>query len=391
MKKRTLLSRRKAVKCLTILAVMFAAAIPATAREAKAAAGTTFKVKVSDGYLALRSEKAFDKSNEIGQLNTGDLVEVTDRKDPTYWYAYVPRLDRSGYLDKNYIQVAESTAASNDSWTVKVKSGYLALRSEKAFDKSNEIGQLNTGDLVEVTDRKDPTYWYAYVPRLDRSGYLDKNYIQVAESTAASNDSWTVKVKSGYLALRNTAAYNDSNEIGRLNTGDMVLVKDSSDSTYWYVYVPKLDKSGYVDNRYIYNSGLWTVKIEKGYLALRNQAAYNDSNEIGQLNTGDTVQVKDTADEHYWYVYVPKLDKTGYVDKEYLLGGAGTAIQSMTVKVDKGYLAFRSEKAYDKNNEIGQLNTGDTVELIEKEDSTYWYVFVPKLGKEGYVDKNYLK
>ena len=317
MKKRTLLSRRKAVKCLTILAVMFAAAIPATAREAKAAAGTTFKVKVSDGYLA--------------------------------------------------------------------------LRSEKAFDKSNEIGQLNTGDLVEVTDRKDPTYWYAYVPRLDRSGYLDKTYIQVAESTAASNDSWTVKVKSGYLALRNTAAYNDSNEIGRLNTGDMVLVKDSSDSTYWYVYVPKLDKSGYVDNRYIYNSGLWTVKIEKGYLALRNQAAYNDSNEIGQLNTGDTVQVKDTADEHYWYVYVPKLDKTGYVDKEYLLGGAGTAIQSMTVKVDKGYLALRSEKAYDKNNEIGQLNTGDTVELIEKEDSTYWYVFVPKLGKEGYVDKNYLK
>ena len=46
---------------------------------------------------------------------------------------------------------------------------------------------------------------------------------------------------------------------------------------------------------------------------------------------------------------------------------------------------------YDKNNEIGQLNTGDPVELIEKEDSTYWYVFVPKLGKEGYVDKNYLK
>lgn len=157
------------------------------------------------------------------------------------------------------------------------------------------------------------------------------------------------------------------------------------------MYMCRSLKSGYVDNRYIYNSGLWTVKIEKGYLALRNQAAYNDSNEIGQLNTGDTVQVKDTADEHYWYVYVPKLDKTGYVDKEYLLGGAGTAIQSMTVKVDKGYLALRSEKAYDKNNEIGQLNTGDTVELIEKEDSTYWYVFVPKLGKEGYVDKNYLK
>lgn len=243
MRKRTLLSHIKAVKRLVLLTLILAAAFPATIREAKAAAGTTFKVKVTDGYLALRSEKAFDKGNEIGQLNTGDLVEVTNRKDATYWYAYVPRLD----------------------------------------------------------------------------------------------------------------------------------------------------KSGYVDNRYIYNSGLWTVKVETGYLALRNKAAYNESNEIGQLNTGDTVQVKDTSNDQYWYVYVPQLDKTGYVDRNYLTGGSGTTTPSMTVKVESGYLALRSTKAYDKDNEIAQLNNGDTVEVIEKKDSTYWYVYVPKLGKEGYVDKNYLK
>ena len=99
MRKRTLLSHIKAVKRLVLLTLILAAAFPATIREAKAAAGTTFKVKVTDGYLALRSEKAFDKGNEIGQLNTGDLVEVTNRKDATYWYEYVPRLDKSGYLD----------------------------------------------------------------------------------------------------------------------------------------------------------------------------------------------------------------------------------------------------------------------------------------------------
>ena len=250
MRKRTLLSNIKAVKRLVLLTLILAAAFPATIREAKAAAGTTFKVKVTDGYLALRSEKAFDKGNEIGQLNTGDLVEVTNRKDATYWYAYVPRLDKSGYLDKNYIQIAENSTVSNDSWTVKVK---------------------------------------------------------------------------------------------------------------------------------------------KGYLALRSTAAYNDSNEIGRLNTGDTVQVKDTSNDQYWYVYVPQLDKTGYVDRNYLTGGSGTTTPSMTVKVESGYLALRSTKAYDKDNEIAQLNNGDTVEVIEKKDSTYWYVYVPKLGKEGYVDKNYLK
>ena len=78
MRKRTLLSNIK-----VLLTLILAAAFPATIREAKAAAGTTFKVKVTDGYLALRSEKAFDKGNEIGQLNTGDLVEVTNRKDAT--------------------------------------------------------------------------------------------------------------------------------------------------------------------------------------------------------------------------------------------------------------------------------------------------------------------
>ena len=215
-------------------------------------------------------------------------------------------------------------AAAGTTFQVNVKSGYLALRSEKAFDKSNEIGQLNTGDLVEVTDRKDSTYWYAYSPKLDKSGYVDRNYIKAVESESTSNDSWTVKVKSGYLALRNTAAYNDSNEIGRLNTGDTVLVKDSSDSTYWYVYSPL-------------------------------------------------------------------LDKTGYVDKNYITGGSEVTYPTMTVQVEKGYLALRNAKVYDKNNEIAQLNTGDQVEIIEKKDSTYWYVYVPKLGKEGYVDKNYLK
>ena len=208
---------------------------------------------------------------------------------------------------------------------------------------------------------------------------------------AAAGTTFQVNVKSGYLALRSEKAFDKSNEIGQLNTGDLVEVTNRKDSTYWYVYSPKLDKCGYVDNRYIYNSGLWTVKVEKGYLALRNKPAYNDSNEIGQLNTGDTVQVKDTSDSNYWYVYSPLLDKTGYVDKNYITGGSEVTYPTMTVRVEKGYLALRNAKAYDKNNEIAQLNTGDQVEIIEKKDGTYWYVYVPKLGKEGYVDKNYLK
>ena len=45
---------------------------------------------------------------------------------------------------------------------------------------------------------------------------------------------------------------------------------------------------------------------------------YDSSNEIGQLYSGDTVQLVDTTDAQYWYVYSQKLCKYGYVNKDYL-------------------------------------------------------------------------
>lgn len=116
--------------------------------------------------------------------------------------------------------------------------------------------------------------------------------------------------------------------------------------------------------------------------------AYDSSNELGELYTGDTVQLMDTSDSQYWYVYSPKYDLNGFVNKDYLTGG--TAYATKTVHVSKGYLALRNAKAYDTSNEIGQLNTGDTVQLIDSNDSQYWYVYSPRLMNYGYVNKDYL-
>ena len=51
---------------------------------------------------------------------------------------------------------------------------------------------------------------------------------------------------------------------------------------------------------------------------------------------------------------------------------------------------MRTAKAYDESNEIGELYTGDVVQVIDSSDSGYWYVYSPKLNKNGYVNKNYL-
>ena len=90
-------------------------------------------------------------------------------------------------------------------------------------------------------------------------------------------------------------------------------------------------------------------------------------------------------------VYSPKRGKNGFVNKNYLTGGSSSSgTVTKTVSVSKGYLALRSAKAYDAANEIGELYTGDTVHVTDTSDSTYWYVYSPKLGKSGYVNKDYL-
>ena len=323
-----------AVALMVAMALVTPLAITQTAMSVEAAVGDTYTVKVDKGYLALRTAKAYDYNNEIGKLYTGDTVTVQDMGDATYWLVYSPKYGKSGYVNKNYLTGA-TPAPTGETYTVKVATGYLALRTAKAYDYKNEIGKLYTGDTVNVQDKSDATYWWVYSPKYSKSGYVNKNYLVGAAPTPTptpaptpvpTGEAFTVSVAKGYLALRTAKAYDYNNEIGELYTGDTVYVQDKSDGTYWYVYSPKHGKSGYVNRNYLAGAGpapapsgaTYTVSVATGYLALRTAKAYDYNNEIGQLYSGDTVTVQDASDGTYWYVYSPKYGKSGYVNKNYL-------------------------------------------------------------------------
>lgn len=129
----------------------------------------------------------------------------------------------------------------------------------------------------------------------------------------------------------------------------------------------------------------YTVTVADGYLALRNAKAYDDKNEIGKLYTGDTVDVTDSSGSTYWYVYASRLKKSGYVNRRYLANSSSERY----VSVKSGYLALRNAKAFKSSNEVAELYTGDKVQIADASDSTYWLVYVPGLGKGGYVNKDY--
>jgi len=217
----------------------------------------TYVVKVDSGYLALRTAKAYKYENEIGELHTGDTVQVWDNSDSTYWYVFSEDLNKAGYVNKNYLLDVNDYEVR----TVKVAKNYLALRTAKAYEYENEIGELYTGEQVRVLEKpEDEDYWFVYAPSLEKYGYVNKNYLidpETSKTTTTTTTTslyvpMTVKVSDGYLALRNAKAFDYYNEIGKLYTGQTVYVTDTADSQYWYVYAPSLKKSGYVNKDYLY-------------------------------------------------------------------------------------------------------------------------------------------
>lgn len=63
----------------------------------------------------------------------------------------------------------------------------------------------------------------------------------------------------------------------------------------------------------------YRVSVSTGYLALRTAPSYD-------------------SDSCYWYVYSPKLQQYGYVNKDYLYGGRSTSVVSSMRTVHVSFL-----------------------------------------------------
>lgn len=253
--------------------------------------------KRQDAYIEEKTslyDTAESDHHEVVSLGKNAAVFIVAKPSGSYWYVYAKGAKVFGYVDSmnismSKIQDASSAVTSskptqpdepiqNDYYVgygsapsnytlyyAKVNSGYLAIRSAKAFNASNELGKMYTGDSVYVIDKSTGTYWYCYSPTNGVYGYSDSRYMVLnypGSSTTPKTETksytvWTVQVNSGYLAMRTAPAFDSANEIGKLYSGDTVYVYSDSyvnfTDTYWYVYSPSLGKKGFVDSNYIYN------------------------------------------------------------------------------------------------------------------------------------------
>ena len=138
--------------------------------------GETREVTVADGGAYLYDDpdtmnvlKYLEPGTEIGII--GDVVEGGVL---TGWYAIESEDYELAYILGS--DFYEYSYYSNQA-EVRVSTGYLALRTAPAYDEANEIGELYTGDVVEVEDITDNGYAYVYSYKYDAYGYANVNYL----------------------------------------------------------------------------------------------------------------------------------------------------------------------------------------------------------------------
>ena len=84
------------------------------------------------------------------------------------------------YFDNNWTGTAANMNTQTGAWkTVKVNDGYLALRRDTSYDQSNVIGQLYTGDQVEIQGSgSQGSYVFVYSPKYGCNGWVNAGFLR---------------------------------------------------------------------------------------------------------------------------------------------------------------------------------------------------------------------
>ncbi|MDO5133649.1 MAG: SH3 domain-containing protein [Eubacteriales bacterium] len=104
--------------------------------------------------------------------------------------------------------------------------------------------------------------------------------------------------------------------------------------------------------------------------------------EIKKMDAADLEEV--SGGRHYGAV----SDNDSISKKDHHRGGSTRTVAGLQT----GYLAIRTQPAYDDSNIIGRLYNGDKVEITGGHSGNgYVWIYAPSCGKSGWVNQNFIK
>ena len=134
------------------------------------------------------------------------------------------------------------------------------------------------------------------------------------------------------------------------------------------------------------------VTTANSFLSLRAGAGTN-FRELDRLGKYTSVRVDEIAGD-WAYVFVPSRNEYGYVYMGYLTPDGNSGYNNGSVKtccVKESYLALRTAPSFQRENEIGKIWAGQTVNVQWYTNNGYAYVYAPTLGMNGYVNASFIR
>ena len=194
-------------KMMKKIAIAFAAAAMTITATGMIASANETKYVANDIGVNVR-QAATAESARLGGLYKGDAVDVISVNNG---WAKINYNGKTAFVTNNVLSNTKPAASTSTS-TKGVNSRYPWIK------------ETNSSNTTKIQNQR---------------GQMSHD-----------NNTFTVKVASGYLALRSSAVPDPANEIGQLHTGQMVQVQQFG-SQFDYVYVPATGAYGYVNNDYL--------------------------------------------------------------------------------------------------------------------------------------------
>lgn len=207
----------------------------------------------------------------VALVENGYHVALIEQTSTKYWYVFDYRSGEYGYIQKGYltddpdkvtsgapVYVEPSVKTIVADYMVVDTKNYLALRSTPSSSSSSEIGKTYNGNIVGLIEKTNSTFWYVYDYSSGIYGYVKCSYLDyqydVYSNNSLGTDEYYVKGTKNYLALRSEPKGTEDVEIGKTYNGNVVLVIEKTNSTYWYVYDYNSSIYGYVKCEYLSKS-----------------------------------------------------------------------------------------------------------------------------------------
>ena len=182
---------KKSIRNLMIGAVMatgvFAASSAALAATQYVQTDMNFRSGASSTATQIGSVPAGAQVDYLSSVNGWDLVTYNGVTGYIHGgnlansYTAKPAYSTTqAYFDNNWSGTAANMNTQTGAWkTVKVDSGYLALRRDVSYDQSNVIGQLYTGDQVEIQGSGNAgSYVFVYSPKYGCCGWVNAGFLR---------------------------------------------------------------------------------------------------------------------------------------------------------------------------------------------------------------------